>query len=84
MTRDLCIMACAFCRDELFQDWVAERIGAATASESTSKNFILAMAGVDSRNDLDRDPAAAQRFHELVRKPFLAWKEHQQAAPVGR
>lgn len=75
MSRELCIMACVFCRDPLFQKWVAERTGRPVAGESTAKVFILAASQVESRNDLDTDPDAADRFHDQVRKPFLAWKE---------
>ena len=85
MSRDLCIMACVFCRDPLFQDWVracaAERRilfvgGRLTArNEAMAKAFILHECEVKTRNDLDTNPDAAKRFHELVRKPFLEWKE---------
>uniref|UniRef100_A0AAU6W2W2 Uncharacterized protein n=1 Tax=Pseudomonas phage Touem01 TaxID=3138548 RepID=A0AAU6W2W2_9VIRU len=45
------------------------------AREQEAKDFILARCQVTSRNDLDAYPHAAARFHEAVRKPFLAWKE---------
>jgi hypothetical protein len=80
-------MACVFCRDKQFQDWAireaAERSHLAFGGklpgkgESMAKAFILHVCAVSSRNDLDVDAAAAQRFHELVRKPFLEWKEGQ-------
>jgi hypothetical protein len=34
----------------------------------------LAICGINSRRDLDRDAVAAQRFHQFVRTPFLAWR----------
>lgn len=77
--RDLCIMACIFCRDPDFWRWL-EVLAAADgkpqwkATEAGAKAFILSRCAVDSRNDLDRDPAAAERFHNLVRKPYLEWK----------
>lgn len=87
MTRDLCIMACVFCRDFQFQVWVKlqkdvlklQCLGGAkqVTDEQIAKEFILMLCCIESRNDLDTNPAAAQRFHELVRKPFLAWKERQ-------
>jgi len=80
-TRELCIMACVFCRDAQFLAWLnhlavlgGEPEGLAPATEADAKEFITTLCGVTSRNDLDRDPAAAQRFHELVRLPFLEWK----------
>lgn len=76
--RDLCIMACTFCRDPLFMAWLTERAGGAVDQDG-AKAFILTACGVTSRNDLDSDSAAAERFHELVRKPFLDWKEASHA-----
>ena len=87
MSRELCIMACVFCRDPLFQEW-ADQIareqslmpyGASkhARSEQFAKAFLLFHCRVPSRNDLDNDPDAAARFHDLVRKPFLEWKERQ-------
>lgn len=84
MSRDLCIMACIFCRDPQFHAWLAATTDLIKPRDGQAKAFILRVCGVKSRNDLDRDPAAAQRFHELVRKPFLEWKEHQSTAPAGR
>ena len=88
MNRELCIMACVFCRDPQFQKWAGGRARAQRMmflgpvdmhvdDERLAKFFVMAEAGVSSRNDLDTDPDAAARFHDLVRKPFLAWKEGQ-------
>lgn len=85
MTRDLCIMACVFCRDPVFQTWVklqehARKLPAVPSyrtDEDLAKAFILYSCGVASRNDLDRNPAAAQHFHDRIRKPFLAWKDEE-------
>lgn len=74
-SRDLCIMACIFCREPSFQEWLASLAAPSVPfTDEMAKEFILTACQVDSRNDLDRDPAAAQRFHDLVRKPYLAWK----------
>lgn len=82
--RDLCIMACIFCRDPEFHRWLSETAGLPKPRDGQAKAFILRQCQVESRNDLDTDPDAAQRFHDLVRKPFLEWKEHQPTAPAGR
>ena len=80
-TRDLCIMACIFCRDPMFLAWVDHMarqsgyVAETKATEADAKEFILAVCEVQSRNDLDRYPQAAYNFHEFVRKPYLAWKE---------
>lgn len=82
--RDLCIMACVFCREPLFHRWMhtqpaglAEIATRACSADIAAKTFILQTCGITSRNDLDRNPAAADRFHELIRKPFLEWKDRQ-------
>ncbi|BCP56268.1 hypothetical protein K32_48850 [Kaistia sp. 32K] len=73
MNRDLCIMACIFCRDEAFRKWMTR--DGPSINEARAKEIILGVCGVKSRNDLDTNPEAAARFHELVRRPFLEWKE---------
>ena len=40
--------------------------------------FIRVACGVDSRRELAQHAGAADRFHNLIRKPFLAWKERQE------
>ncbi len=74
--RDLCIMACIFCREPEFWRWALAASSKCTAAEGepAAKALILKLCGVKSRNELDTDPAAAERFHNLVRKPYLAWK----------
>lgn len=87
MSRELCIMACVFCRSGGFHDWAREQIRdrglvlkggrLSGPGESIAKTFILHVCQVSSRNDLDTDPDAAARFHEHIRKPYMAWKEVQ-------
>lgn len=89
MSRDLCIMACIFCREIDFQDWVRiqaeERhilfVGGRlpARNESMARAFIVHECEVKSRNELDTNPDAAKRFHDLIRKPYLAWKEIRDA-----
>lgn len=80
--RDLCIMACCFCKESEFQKWVATQLAAQSmlcptniSKEDCAKAYILHVCDVTSRNDLDRNPAAAELFHERIRRPYLAWKE---------
>lgn len=77
-SRELCIMACVFCKDPLFWRWI-ESLDMApiiwTVDEAGAKAFITTTCAVNSRTALDTDPVAAERFHRLVRLPFLVWKE---------
>ena len=75
-TRELCVMACCFCKAKDFQAWLSE-IAGEQIDEGGAKAFIVTACGVKSRNELDTNQEAAQRFHEHVRVPFLAWKEAQ-------
>lgn len=81
MSRDLCIMACVFCRDPLFQTWLGEQAGD-RIDEAGAKSYILTACRIASRNELDTNQDAALRFHALVREPFLRWKEQQ--SPAGK
>jgi hypothetical protein len=78
-TRDLCIMACVFCRDPLFWRWLEELAAAGGTpgifDEPKAKDFILTICEIESRNELDTNARAAADFHQLVRAPFVAWKE---------
>lgn len=75
-SRDLCIMACVFCRDPQFWAWADINSNYVIDSANAAKQFILDKCQVKSRNELDSNEAAAQRFHILVRAPFLAWKDY--------
>lgn len=82
MRRDLRIMACVFCKEPMFHKWmltqraaVAILCAANISNEAAAKEFILQVCGVASRNDLDTNPAAAELFHQHIRRPFLEWRD---------
>lgn len=83
-------LAGRWCSSETFQRWVRpvydRRMGGdgsgwgdigSTALEPAdfARHAILVLCDIDSRRALDHDPAAAGRFHELVRLPFAAFME---------
>lgn len=72
--RDLCIIACKFCKDINFQHWVHSFQTGACQTEEEARQFILDTCGVLSRKELDNHQTAANRFHALIRQPFLEWK----------
>lgn len=79
-------MACTFCRDPLFHDWLQslsqrarDDSDAFMPNEAGAKAFITTACGIESRNELDTDPQATERFHRLVRAPFVAWREARHA-----
>jgi hypothetical protein len=72
---ELCIMACNFCKDpEYLKCFGLE-------NEADAKNDILIVCGINSRKELDINPDAAKKFHEMFRIPFLNWKKSE---PVQR
>lgn len=66
------------CQSEDFQAFVPECAEGLSASENAA-DWIRRTCGVQSRAELDHSVAAAQKFHDLVRKPYLAWREERAA-----
>ena len=75
-TGELCIMACNFCADTNFQYWVHSFHTGECQTEEEAKQFILDICEISSRKELDTQARAANRFHALIRQPFLEWKSH--------
>lgn len=68
----LCREACDLCAREDFRRWIAHD-DQELASEADAKLFIMEACGIMSRKELDEQPAAAERFRRVVRKPFLEY-----------
>jgi hypothetical protein len=65
-------------RDPEFRQWVGQYTmppSEVTADEAAE--FIRVACKVESRRELATDREAEQRFHNIIRKPFLLWKERQ-------
>lgn len=58
------------CRDPLFQEFLGVK------TEVSAAHVVRRRCKVESRGDLDRDPEAAQRFHELIRLPFSRFNDN--------
>lgn len=69
---DLCWRAVQWCRDPLFQAWVAKRCGCSLAAmnEENAKGYILMRCKVESRKELDTNPEARALFNEKIRGPY--------------
>lgn len=63
----LCREACDYCAMPEFWEWV----GAANAEDA--KAYIVDMAGVTSRKDLDTNERARDAFVAHIRTPFMRW-----------
>lgn len=75
----LCVMAVNFCKDRMFWRWL-EQLCMDCGNEDMAKDLILDICRIQSRKELDTNAAAAEIFHEEIRKPFLAWREARRAA----
>lgn len=65
---ELARMAGVFCKDLTFLSF------ANVHSENEAKIMICHTCGIESRAELDHNPIAANKFHELFRKPFNEWR----------
>lgn len=70
-------LAGALPRDPQFREWCAQWI-ANGVDEVDAAWHIREVCEVKSRRDLATNPEAAARFHSLIRKPFIEWKEQQE------
>lgn len=71
---DLCLMAVNFCKDPLFIEFI-DRYFSPCLTEHEAKTALYEVLGISSRLDLDADPKKAEAFHDLIRKPFLTWRD---------
>jgi len=66
-------------RDPQFREWLSIRFGAPQApSEHDAVLTVRRICCVDSRRQLADDREAQQRFHDHIRRPFVAWRDQQQ------
>lgn len=87
----LCEWAVMRCAEPEFQRWAAARWDSGDMAltvhpedvvpktrEEWAKYIVCLLCEVSSRKELDTNPDAAKRLHDLVRKPYAAWLERQQ------
>jgi len=68
---DLARMAGTFCADPKFWLWIATVSAERVANEKEAAKWARSICGVGSRADLDHDEAAANYFHQAIRRPYL-------------
>jgi hypothetical protein len=64
-------------RDPKFQEWASQFIPRGNPTVEELADFIRVVCQVDSRRQLAEDREAEQRFHTLLRKPFIDWRDEQ-------
>lgn len=72
----LSYVAAMLCKNEGFWTYINEQqSGPVTVGDEDGARIWLCMVlGIESRSELDKDPALARRFHENIRRPFLMWQ----------
>lgn len=68
-------LAGMWCTDPEFQAWIAGRWNYDGVDSEGAAELIRQECRVRSRAELDHDEKAAMRFQELIRLPFMAFKQ---------
>jgi hypothetical protein len=75
MAIDTAQLAGMLASDRAFREWVTTWLTTpelATVEEAAQ--FIRYVCEIKSRAELATNEEAARRFHELLRRPFIAWR----------
>ena len=63
-------------RNPVFREWVTTFTDdTETVSEDQAVRFVRIVCEIESRAELATNPEAARRFHELLRRNFVAWRD---------
>lgn len=73
----LCRLAGIWCKDEDFWQWLGDNYGQGipVENEEDAAQLLREICEVNSRREIDHDPAAEARFHNIIRKPFIEWSK---------
>lgn len=70
-------VAALLCGNSDFWRWWGEEYGTEPASPDDCAAALRTRLGIESRAELDTDDDAALRFHNIIRRPFVAWQRTQ-------
>ena len=71
-------LAGIFCNDPKFWEWInISRITSMAVDAEDARTTILYVCKIQSRKELDHNPAAARIFHEEIRLPYSNWLDKQ-------
>jgi hypothetical protein len=59
------------CKESLFQHFLG------AVDEDEAAEIVRRVCQVESRGDIDRNPEAQQRFHQLIRLPYLTYQQEK-------
>lgn len=69
---ELAKLAGMWSKDKQFQEWVSNKYDV-TYGEEEAAQWIRDVCGVESRAEIDHDPAAREQFLISIRQPFRKW-----------
>jgi hypothetical protein len=77
MSNDTAQLAGMLSHNPVFRAWVTTWLTPpeTPATVEEAAQFIRYVCEVDSRAELATNEEAARRFHELLRRPFIAWRD---------
>ncbi|BEV15111.1 hypothetical protein HBDW_18990 [Herbaspirillum sp. DW155] len=69
-------LAGIFCREPQFRAFLDARWQDDAPYDTSEKaaDLVRRVCEVDKRSKLDHDPAAAERFHDRIRIPYVNWQ----------
>jgi hypothetical protein len=76
-TVNIVALAGSLPRDPQFRTWAASFIPGGDVTTDEAAEWIRVVCQVDSRRLLAEDREAEQRFHQLLRRPFIDWRNEQ-------
>jgi hypothetical protein len=63
-------------RNVNFREWVTTFTSdTETVSEHQAVQFVRIVCEIESRRELATNPEAERRFHALLRRPYVAWRD---------
>lgn len=67
------------CKEYFFWQFLTDTFGVKVTAEHAAIEVVKAYGGVKSRAEFDTDPHAAQRFHEVLRRPYSDYVQRKAA-----
>jgi hypothetical protein len=68
-------------RDPRFREFVAAFVTFDDVTERDAAQFIRFACEIESRAELETNKEAERRFHEYVRRTFVAWRDGRLTLP---
>ena len=75
----LCKLAAMWCKNAQFHRWITEMLCETEVidTEAEAAQWMRDLLEINSRSEIDDDQDVAERFHSLVRAPFMEWLKEQ-------